>query len=323
MIDRVLLALDGSPRAERAIPYVVALVRAFGAETVLLRVVEGGGGGSGPGWTDPVAWRLERSAAVAYLEGIKERFLRSGLCVDVDVGVGHPAEEILESAHARRADLVALTTHGRGEAKGVAVAGTAHKVVAGAKTSLLLVPASEEEPAAGPRRIVVGLDGSPRAEWALCLAARAARSAGLPIVTVYVVPAPEVLHLSDTQDLEEMSRKLTEEGLRAGERYLTGVADRLDAKDVALTTRVLDATPNVARALTELASEEPETLLVLGAHGRSPAKGCAYGSVAQAVLTEARHPVLVLRDAAPPPAPLELAPGANRRRREKRGAPAV
>ena len=70
MIDRILVGLDGSPLAERALPHAAAVAQAFGAELVLMRVLEDDAKSGGP--VDPVAWRLRRSEAQAYLRRVAE-----------------------------------------------------------------------------------------------------------------------------------------------------------------------------------------------------------------------------------------------------------
>lgn len=309
VLRRILLPLDGSARAERAIPWVIALGRAFGSEVVLLRVVEGRTASDGA-WTDPVSWRMERSEAVAYLERVKTRIEEAGIRVDIDVGVGRPSEEIVEAARDRKADLVALTTHGRGGATMVPLAGTAHKVVSGASTSILLVPASTENHPGGPRRVLVGLDGSPRAEWALCAATTIARAVGVPLHLVYVVPPAEVLTVIDDESLQRMAGELAAASRRLGERYLANVSGRLTSPECEMSTRALEATTTVPRALADVAAEEPDTLVVLSARGRSAANGYVYGNVARAMVETARQPLLVLRDA--PPAALSSWPSSRR-----------
>ncbi|MEX2471637.1 MAG: universal stress protein [Gemmatimonadota bacterium] len=320
MIRRVLLVLDGSERAERAIPYVMTLARAFGSEVLLLRVIEAKPG-SDRLWTDPVEWRLERSEAKAYLEGVKKRFVDAEIAVDIDVGVGDASEEILEMARARRADLLALTTHGRGQATGVPVAGTAHKVVAAAETSILLVPAGTAENGRGPRRILVGLDGSPRAEWALRIAAAVARTADVPLVLAHVVPASEVLAVGDTGSLRAMAAELAKASGKLARGYLADAAKRLSARDLHISTRTASAKASVPRALARLVAEEPDTLLVLSARGSTAMEGCTHGTVAQALLQAAEHPVLVLQDASRVAASTQPSPERSRRRRNTEGLP--
>ena len=318
MIQRILLPLDGSERAERAIPWVAALARAFKSEVILLRVVEGVGNGEGRA-SDPVEWRLDRAEAVAYLQEIKARLAKGAITVDIDVGVGGAGEEILETARVRQVDLVAITTHGRGEAMGLPMAGTAHKVIVAAETSVLVVPAAAAGAPVAPRRVLVGVDGSPRSEWAACLSATLARSESMPLVLAYAIPAPEILPVGDVEPLRALATQLVEASRKVGERYLADLANRLDAPELHLSVRAVEATTTVPRALCDLACEEPGTLLVLSARGGSAPSGCLYGSVARPMVASGDHPILVLQDVQSGSPAREPAPERTDRSRRREG----
>lgn len=292
MIDRILLPLDGSPEAEAALPTAVGLARAFRAEVILLRVVER----SLPGdWADPLDWRVARIAALQYLDHVKERFRGVVPSVDLDVGTGLPAEEILESARARRVDLVVMTSHGRGGPSEFPLAATAHKVASAADISLLVVPAGERAAVglAGP--ILVPLDGSQRAEWALGLAVPLARSQKSELVALHVIREPEVLQVEGAERVRRLSREYVEASVSTAQRYLDTTVGRLRGCDLRFRTRVGSGT-SVPRAIEQVAGEERVSLVVLSAHGRTASERCPFGTVAGGVLSAARYPVLVLQD---------------------------
>jgi hypothetical protein len=52
----------------------------------------------------------------------------------------------------------------------------------------------------------------------------------------------------------------------------------------------------VARALQETASKEEADLIVMSAHGRSPASGWGYGNQAYRVVTHGQTDTIVLQD---------------------------
>ncbi|NIP56775.1 MAG: universal stress protein, partial [Gemmatimonadetes bacterium] len=93
-----------------------------------------------------------------------------GVRVECRVSSGSPSEEILETARTWNAEMIVLSSHGRGESVSFGLGGTAHKVTSAASASVLLVriPPGSTEPAEfrGVERILVPVDGSPRAEWA-------------------------------------------------------------------------------------------------------------------------------------------------------------
>lgn len=294
MIDRILLPLDGSSEAEAAIPYAIALARTFHSDVILLRVVERSPH-PGTDWTDPVDWRLARTEAMQYLEEVKPRFHDTARSVDLDVGTGPPAEEILETARTRRVDLIALTTHGEGGVSEFPLAGTAHKVACTAEVSLLVIPTARPIAAGAVRPVLVPLDGSQRAEWALRLATTLAGSEGATLVALHVVRVPEVLAVEGSDEVQRLAEAYVRASTATARRYLDATLARLAASDLPHRTRVCQGA-SVPRAIEEVAGEEGVSLVVLSAHGVTAAEACPYGTVAGGFLSRARYPVLVLQD---------------------------
>ncbi|MCD6351920.1 MAG: universal stress protein [Armatimonadetes bacterium] len=112
MYKRVLVPLDGSELAERALKHAVDLAAAFGATLELVRVVpvaplEVARGGA---MTDLEA---EVAEAREYLEGLRQRLADSGLQVLSTVRQGDVAEELIQHAQTSQCDLIVMSTHGR------------------------------------------------------------------------------------------------------------------------------------------------------------------------------------------------------------------
>ncbi|MGE0709743.1 MAG: universal stress protein [Planctomycetota bacterium] len=106
-VRRILVPLDGSELAAAVLPLAQEVALAFGAELLLLRVA-------------PFEQRDREHEALDLAIALSEaaRAPRdAGLRVELLVGFGLPAAQILESAEERHADLVAMATHAR---KGVA-----------------------------------------------------------------------------------------------------------------------------------------------------------------------------------------------------------
>lgn len=102
MYRTILIPLDGSPLAERAVPYAASLAEASGARLLLLQVVASHPPNQGP------ALR----AAQTYLAGVAAQ-LRGGPVVETVVFSGTAAAAILEEARVRRVDLIAMSAHGQ------------------------------------------------------------------------------------------------------------------------------------------------------------------------------------------------------------------
>ena len=106
---KILVPLDGSALSDRALPFVERIARAYGSRVTLLRVA--------PPLSLPLpsaslaeVWDMARLRES--LEPQRQSLLEAGVDVVVNVAMGAEAAEIL--AAAGEADLVAMTTHGRG-----------------------------------------------------------------------------------------------------------------------------------------------------------------------------------------------------------------
>lgn len=131
---RVLVPLDGSALADEVLPHVERLVRAYGAEVLLLRV-------------EPYQYTIAPSPLVeplwdaraveATLEGARDRLQRAGARVSVMAAYGVVPAEILRAA--RDCDLVAMCTHGRGGVSRWWFGSVAEQVVRHCTTPLLVV----------------------------------------------------------------------------------------------------------------------------------------------------------------------------------------
>jgi nucleotide-binding universal stress UspA family protein len=146
---RALVPLDGSAVAEAVIPFVLRIARTLGLEIALLRAVP---------WVAPHVLegsrtihdpteRLTREAET-YLQTIAARLAASGLRVTTTVRVGEPATEIVVGAGECEADLIAMTTHGRGALGRLFFGAVAEAVLRRAAVPVFIVRAS----GAGERR---------------------------------------------------------------------------------------------------------------------------------------------------------------------------
>lgn len=108
--QRVLVPLDGSRRAERAVPDALTLARASAGRVMLVQAVAERRpfvkGGSG----ELVARELQ--AAGEYLASVRERHWHSGVPVETTVHLGRPTEVIRWVAQETAADLVVMATRG-------------------------------------------------------------------------------------------------------------------------------------------------------------------------------------------------------------------
>lgn len=298
MIHRALVPVDGSPLAEQALSHAAAVAHAFGSVIHLLRVQEPETGTGG--FSDSVSWRLNRAEAGSYLERLAERLRRSGRQVETSLAEGRAADEILKCASDCGADLIVLATHGSTGQSRFRLGGTAQKVISQAGGSVLVVRTSDE-PGAGldearTERILVPLDGSQRAQWALGLSASIARVLRSELLLVHVVDTRQLQGQAPaTSDERELASRVADRDRRLAEEYLGQMEALLAGSGLAVRTLLLDS-PNVAETLCQVARDERVSLVAMSAHGSSGAAPWPYGSVADRLIAHGTTPLLVFQD---------------------------
>jgi nucleotide-binding universal stress UspA family protein len=140
--EHVLIPLDGSALAEEILKPALALGALMDAEYTLMEAIEVPVLGYAPaapavGLDDQILeeWRAE---AWAYLERIAARIRTRGLVARTIVTLAPPAMAIIDYAREHAADLIALSTHGRGGLARMLLGSIADKVVRGADVPVLI-----------------------------------------------------------------------------------------------------------------------------------------------------------------------------------------
>ena len=314
VIRHVLVPLDGSPLAECALPWAVAVAQALGARTTLLRVLETPAISSATSHHhDAVDWEMRRAEAQSQLSRIDRDPKAGRLTSGAELLEGRPAEQIINFARAQHVDLVVLSSHGEGGLTGWALSSTALMVAARTHASLLVVPAySAEGQRVGElrlRRILVPLDCSPRAECVLPLATALARTHDAELILAHVVPEPEIpRRLPPSAEDLAVASQLTERNRLEGERYLGELRERLVEQHVRVSTRLVVSSRR-AHAIRAMADEADVELVMVSAHGRTGDARDRYGNVAARLFEQTTRPLIVLQDLGPrrEPTPAEEA----------------
>jgi nucleotide-binding universal stress UspA family protein len=149
-IGKVLIALDGSPFAERALISATALGRPFGASYALVFVVEPPMPIADPSglMVLPSTVDTERrimEGATQYLNSVAERLRKDGFQVSCHPVDGPAAAgTILGQAESVKADLIVLASHGAGGFERLVVGSVADKVIRGSIHPVLVVRPSGE-----------------------------------------------------------------------------------------------------------------------------------------------------------------------------------
>ncbi len=136
MYERVLVPLDGSDLAELALPFAQELAARLGSEITLLCVGESA---EAEDYAKHEVY-LEQITAVAR-HAAEKRLENAGGAVEVrsTMGVGNPAQVIVDYAEKHEISVIIMATHGRTGVTRWALGSVAEKVMRAGTTPVLLV----------------------------------------------------------------------------------------------------------------------------------------------------------------------------------------
>lgn len=318
MFERILIPLDGSARAERAIPVAARLARASGGVVVLLRVAGQHSAfapyPSGDPWTVQKIIDADVSEAQDYVEGVANLYRLKGVRVETAVIVGTAASTILSVAEAGRFDLIVLCSHGRSGMRRWMLGSVAEKVTRYAPAPVLLLceggPTLAETPteAEGALRALVSLDGSARSEAAILPAAR--------LIANLSAAAPAALHLCRVIALlepTESGQQEWEAQMCEAKQYLSAMVAHLreefitgepETSKIGITWSVIcddDIAAGILRvaetgeATQPVGKSERADVIAMATHGYSGIRRWAMGSITERVLHSSKLPLLIVR----------------------------
>ena len=145
MYERILVTLDQSDLAEKALPHAVALAKAFGATIHLVSVVPVVDREVMHAAGVAVDWQTRLAGAREYMGAVRKRVLAEDVEAEWDVCQGDVAEEILRYCEQQDCDLIVMSTHGRSGLGRWVYGSIADRVLRHAAVPVLLVRANERE----------------------------------------------------------------------------------------------------------------------------------------------------------------------------------
>ena len=154
MYKRALVPLDGSPFAETIIPFITNIAGPLDVEVMLVRVVTPRPPQVYEGSRHVVIEDVEALKAEAreYLAPLAAELTTRGVRVKIDVRQGDAIPQIVQAARDAGADLIAMTTHGRGGLGRIVFGSVAEGVLRDAHVPVLLMRMTQAEVAARAAR---------------------------------------------------------------------------------------------------------------------------------------------------------------------------
>jgi nucleotide-binding universal stress UspA family protein len=275
--------LDGSALAERAVPLAAQLARAHDGRLVLVHVVSPRSDRGQPEVEGDIVAMLEQAAAGQRASGLDAR---------IAVYNGYfaaPGIILARAAAEQGADLIVMSTHGRGGVARLALGSVADDILRHTRLPVLLVPslAAPDLPTDRPARVTIGLDGSELAERGIEAAQQLFGPGRAELTLLRIVePMPPGLAAAEITGYiydPEAERQ-------AAEQYLQDLASRLGGH-----FKLETAYGVAAQQLAAQATPDTTDLLVIATHGHSGLTRLLLGSVAAGTLARAKVPVLLIR----------------------------
>ena len=312
MYTRILVPLDGSPRAERSVPVAAMLARASHGSVILLQVLSTVGelGPVVPTSYSTTLLEEERHEVNAYLVRIASLPVLSGVPTETEVLNGPPAIAILDALTTYKADVVVITSHGRTGITRWALGSVAEHVIRHATVPIVVLREQGESPAEHIPdhehlpRVLVPLDGSSLSETVL--------EPAVDMAKALAAPARGAIHLLlVVSPFEAAEANLEDEAaIGAAKDYLGSVASKVRARhnDIEVTWSVAvntEAASGVLRSAEDRDEAEGAypfgyDVIAMATHGRSGLSRWMFGSITERVLRTTRLAMLIVH-----PGPVE------------------
>jgi nucleotide-binding universal stress UspA family protein len=319
VFQRILVPLDGSARAERALTVAARLARAGGGSLILLQVVDLPASSHTSvddkdrvqvpiSTNDPLA--AEQARAEAYLATIRHLEVLKGINTEIKTLTGSAVPIIEEFANSGQVDLIVMCSRGNIGFKRWRSGSTALQLARHGQIPVLVLHQGGTQPNTPfPDRLrplrsitaMVALDGSAFAEAAIEPAANLVEALASPVqgmlLLTRVVPLAEARTTSSTR----------ERALEEAQAYLDEVVQaytRLAKKHGVVLATSVALGRDVATTLIRAAEQGEEAggkrlsghcdLIAVTMHGRSGLERMALGSVTEHVLGATKLPLLVV-----------------------------
>jgi nucleotide-binding universal stress UspA family protein len=295
MLRTIVVPLDGSPLAERALDTATALSIPTAARLVLVRVEISYSLADIPD-DQPRAVAVQR--AEHYLAEIEARLIGRGFIVQSDVRcAGRAPEAIVAAATEHAADMIVMTSHGRTGPTHLLFGSVAEGVVAHSPIPVLVErvwqAAQRELLIANRPRLLVPLDGTELAEAALEVATGLADDLDGELVLLNVEVPDDVRDAE--RDVQVYLEVTAPEERFDPHDYLARTEERLSASSPDTTVYCEVRRGRPADQIVTIAHEVNAALIVMATHGRTGVDRMIAGSVAGRVIEHAQQPVVLIR----------------------------
>lgn len=285
MFTKILVPLDGSQLAERALEPALALaqpgfssvvlLQAPAAEWVMLPEVAGG-------YAPVGALEAARMDAENYLAARRTTYATDQISIRARVIEGSAPEVIVETAADEAADLIVMSSHGYSGLTRWVLGSVAERVLHAAPCPVLVMRSPKPV-----RHVLIPLDGSPLAEHALAPGLEVARRLHAHVTLLRALPPVSAEAREHLEMVEHgLGLRLESDLFDEANDYLARIATA--HRPAGVTLKSVIVTEHPAEAILTYVEHHAVDVIAISTHGYTGLKRWTYGSVTDKVVREAR-----------------------------------
>ena len=297
MFEKILIPLDSSELAERALKPGMALAEQGNADVFLLSVpfmeqafVEEQ---AGVGFMLPdQSLTQSRRDLTEYQEAMKRRYAHPNVRIHTTIIDGDEAGVIVDAAIRENVDLIVMSTHGRSGFSRWMLGSVTERVLRHAPCPVLVV--REDKPL---QNIMIALDGSELSEYSLTPGLEVAANLGSELSLLSVESSAEVdpVFVAELEKVEAgLGARTVEDFYHRTENYLQRLNAHLQGK-YDRPIRLVHKNGPVIPALLDFIETDKVDLVVMATHGRTGLQRWVYGSVTEKIMRSADCAMLIVR----------------------------
>jgi len=294
MIDRIVIAVDGSDEARHAARRGLDLALALDATVDVLYVVPQRTLQLTRASDEQTRLRNRGEEALSRIEQLASELDHP---ITTTLAEGKPAVQISEFAAERDADLIVVGRQGMTGLGKRLLGGVTEQVLHRSDVPVFVVPDADRtsDDETGYDRILVPTDGSENAEEATRYGAAIARPYGSDVHVLNVVDLQAAGGAFNAGGLDQtFIERLETSGTEAVERVATRIEEIAPGLDVVTAVERTKSFDGAAAGVREYVEDNDVDLVVMGSHGRSNLQRQLLGSIASSVLRTVDVPVLIV-----------------------------
>jgi nucleotide-binding universal stress UspA family protein len=288
---KLLVPLDGSELAERALPYAKAIAETRDSEVILFTV------------SIASAEQLDRPMK-AYLELKTNELQSQGIKASSAVTYGNVPDAIISFADKNKIDLIIISTHGYSGIKRWVLGSVARKVLYGTSVQVLLIKSKAPKVSQVTlRKILLPVDGSPFSETPIPFIEQLTTGTDAEIFLTLVCEPPLVPSYGDhpiNPTWEKHRDSVWTEEKQQASLYLKKMETKLKKKGMRVKSQVIPGElGRIAEAILQVGQKEGIDLIAMATHGRSAVSRWVYGGTANRIVEQSLQPVILIRPSVP------------------------